>query len=175
MKRTSSNKEDIEMAKEKIPSTPALRVLKKSCVSFSLHPYRYEEKGGTEVAARELGVDEHAVIKTLVMEDEARRPLVILMHGDRKVSTKELARAVKAKRVHPCEPDTAQRHTGYFVGGTSPFGTRKALKVYMERTILDLDQVYVNAGRKGLLARLSSPDLAGLTDAEPVNVAIMPD
>ena len=163
------------MAKDKIPSTPALRVLKKSGISFSLHPYPYEEKGGTEVAARELGVDEHTVIKTLVMEDETRKPFIILMHGDRKVSTKALARTTQSKRIHPCEPETANRHTGYLVGGTSPFGTKKALKVYMEQSILDLDQVYINAGKKGLLTRLSSMDLARLTGAESVKVAIKPD
>lgn len=162
------------MAKAKIPSTPALRFLKKSGVSFSLHPYPYEENGGTEVAARELGVDEHTVIKTLVMEDENKKPLIILMHGDRKVSTKNLARTTGAKRIHPCEPETAHRHTGYLVGGSSPFGTKKALKVYVEKTILDLDQVYINAGKKGLLARISAMDLARLTGAESVNVAINP-
>ncbi len=160
------------MAKDKIPATPALRILKKSGRPFSLHSYRYEEKGGTEVAARELQVDEHQVIKTLVMEDEGRNPLIVLMHGDRKVSTKALARALGVKRVQPCDPEVAHRHTGYVVGGTSPLGTEKKMKVYMEETILALPQIHINAGRKGLLARLPPGDLAKLTDAETVKVAL---
>jgi Cys-tRNA(Pro) deacylase len=137
----------------------AIPVLKKHQVAFTEHEYRYEERGGTAVSSRELGVDEHAVIKTLVMEDEAKRPLIVLMHGDREVSTKNLARQIGAKTVTPCAPDVAQRHSGYMVGGTSPFGTRKALPIYMERTIADLDRLYINGGRRGFLVSLAPSDL----------------
>ena len=137
----------------------AVPVLKKHHVAFTEHEYRYEDRGGTAVSSRELGVDEHVVIKTLVMEDEARRPLIILMHGDREVSTKNLARQIGAKTVTPCAPDVAQRHTGYMVGGTSPFGTRKPLPVYMERTIAGLDRLYVNGGRRGFLVSMTPADL----------------
>ena len=133
------------------PSTNATRLLRASGVEFTEHLYRYEEKGGTRVSARELGVDEHAVIKTLVMEDDAKRPLVVLMHGDREVSTKGLARVIGAKTVTPCKPDVADRHSGYQVGGTSPFGTRKEMPVYVERTVLALPRVYVNGGSRGFL------------------------
>ncbi|HYG70439.1 MAG TPA: YbaK/EbsC family protein, partial [Anaeromyxobacteraceae bacterium] len=122
----------------KSPSTPAVRLLRENGVAFTEHPYRYEERGGTKVSARELGVDEHAVIKTLVMEDDAGAPLVVLMHGDREVSTKALARQLGKKSIEICRPEVANRHSGYLVGGTSPFGTRKAMPVYVERTILDL-------------------------------------
>ena len=137
----------------------AIPVLKKHHVSFTGHEYRYEDRGGTAVSSRELGVEEHAVIKTLVMEDEMKRPLIILMHGDREVSTKNLARQIGAKAVTPCAPDVAQRHTGYMVGGTSPFGTRKPLPVYMERTIAELDRLYVNGGRRGFLVSMTPADL----------------
>ena len=137
----------------------AIPVLKKHHVSFTEHEYRYEDRGGTAVSSRELGVEEHAVIKTLVMEDEMKRPLIILMHGDREVSTKNLARQIGAKAVTPCAPDVAQRHTGYMVGGTSPFGTRKPLPVYMERTIAELDRLYVNGGRRGFLVSMTPADL----------------
>ena len=120
-------------------ATPAIHFLRKHGVAFTEHPYRYEEHGGTRVSSRELGVDEHAVVKTLVMEDEAKRPLIVLMHGDREVSTKQLARQIGRKAVEPCDPAVAQRHTGYAVGGTSPFGTRKPLPVFVERSVLDLD------------------------------------
>jgi len=133
------------------PETPATRFLREHHVAHSDHLYTYEEHGGTRVSARELNVDEHAVVKTLVMEDESGKPLIVLMHGDRKVSTKSLARQIGAKNVAPCKPDAAQRHTGYLVGGTSPFGTRKSLPAYIERTILDLPLVYVNGGRRGYL------------------------
>src|SRR5512142_535976 len=123
------------MSKEKFPVTPAVRALRAAGVEFSEHLYAYEEKGGTAVCARELGVDEHAVIKTLIMEDEQKTPLVVLMHGDRQVSTRELARIIGVKSVLPCSPETAQKHTGYLVGGTSPFGTRRAMPVYMEESI----------------------------------------
>src|SRR5436853_3565920 len=126
------------MAKEKAPVTPAIRQLRAAGVSFTDHLYAYEAKGGTAVSASSLGVDEHCVVKTLVMEDDAGQPLLVLMHGDRQVSTKELARAMGVKTISPCSPETANRHTGYLVGGTSPFGTRKTLPVYMEQTLLEL-------------------------------------
>lgn len=126
---------------------------------FTEHPYRYEERGGTAVSSRELGVDEHIVIKTLVMEDEDKQPLIVLMHGDRDVSTKNLARQIGKKTVAPCAPDVAQKHTGYLVGGTSPFGTRKAMPVYMERTIADLERIYINGGRRGFLISLAPAEL----------------
>src|SRR5512143_1959902 len=147
------------MAKDKHPATAAVRVLRGHGVAFTHHHYAWEERGGTEVSARELGVDEHAVIKTLVMEDDARRPLVVLMHGDREVSTKNLARLLHVKTVAPCAPAVADRHSGYQVGGTSPFGTRHAMPVYMERTIADLPCIYVNGGRRGYLVGLSPAEL----------------
>ena len=137
----------------------AIPILKKHGVAFTEHEYRYEERGGTAVSSRELGVDEHSVIKTLVMEDENKKPLIVLMHGDREVSTKNLARQMGAKTVSPCAPDVAQRHTGYMVGGTSPFGTRKALPVFMEKTIAELDRIYINGGRRGFLVSMSPADL----------------
>ena len=140
-------------------ATPAIHFLRAQKVSFTEHPYRYEERGGTAVSSRELGVDEHIVIKTLVMEDENKQPLVVLMHGDRDVSTKNLARQIGKKTVSPCAPEVAQKHTGYMVGGTSPFGTRKAMPVYMERTIADLDRIYINGGRRGFLIAVSPADV----------------
>ena len=137
----------------------AIPVLKKHQVSFTEHEYRYEDKGGTAVSSRELGVDEHTVIKTLVMEDENKRPLIVLMHGDREVSTKNLARQIGCKTVTPCNPVVAQKHSGYMVGGTSPFGTRKPLPIYMERTIADLGRLYVNGGRRGFLVSMTPSDL----------------
>lgn len=137
----------------------ALPVLKQHRVTFTEHEYRYQERGGTAVSSRALGVEEHAVIKTLVMEDENKNPLIVLMHGDREVSTKNLARQIGAKTVIPCVPDVAQRHTGYMIGGTSPFGTRKTLPVYMERSIADLDRLYINGGRRGFLVSMSAADL----------------
>jgi Cys-tRNA(Pro) deacylase len=154
--------------------TPAQRVLKQHGVANTEHPYRYEERGGTRVSSRELGVDEHLVIKTLVMEDDAKRPLIVLMHGDRDVSTKELARQIGAKTVAPCDPDTATRHTGYVVGGTSPFGTKKAMPVYVERSILDLQRVYINGGRRGFLVALAPADLARVLTPTPVEVGTTP-
>ncbi len=160
------------MAKEKFPSTQAIRTLKKHGVDFNLHPYDYEEKGGTATAAQQLSVDEHMVIKTLVMEDDNGEPLLILMHGDKKVSTKALARTLGVKKVTPCDPQVAHRHTGYFVGGISPFGARKPLRVYVEASIMDLPKIYINAGRKGLLAEMAPADLAKLLNSTPVNVGI---
>ena len=140
-------------------ATPAIHSLRQHGVTFTEHEYRYEERGGTAVSSRELGVDEHSVIKTLVMEDENKKPLIVLMHGDREVSTKNLARQIGAKTVSPCAPDVAQRHTGYMVGGTSPFGTRKPLPVFMEKTIADLDRIYINGGRRGFLVSMAPADL----------------
>ena len=143
----------------KSPSTPATRLLREKGVAYTEHPYRYEEKGGTRVSARELGVDEHAVIKTLVMEDEDRQPLIVLMHGDREVSTKALARLLGKKAVQPCKPEVANRHSGYLVGGTSPFGTRKAMPVFIERTILDLERIYLNGGSRGFLVGIAPAEV----------------
>jgi Cys-tRNA(Pro) deacylase len=152
--------------------TAAIRVLRSHGVSFTEHLYRYEEHGGTEASARLLGVDEHTVVKTLVMEDEAREPLIVLMHGDRSVSTKELARQIGRRSVRPCEPAVAQRHTGYMVGGTSPFGTQKALPVFAERSILELEAIYINGGRRGLLVRIAPGELTRVLNAVAVDVAI---
>jgi Cys-tRNA(Pro) deacylase len=153
----------------------ALPVLKKYGVAFTEHEYRYEERGGTAVSSRELGVDEHSVIKTLVMEDESKRPLIILMHGDREVSTRNLARQIGAKTVTPCAPDVAQRHTGYMVGGTSPFGTRKPLPVYMERSIAGLDRLYVIGGRRGFLVSMVPAELIRVLSPTLVDAATAPD
>ena len=153
-------------------ATPAIHFLRKHGVAFTEHPYRYEEHGGTRVSSRELGVDEHAVVKTLVMEDEAKRPLIVLMHGDREVSTKQLARQIQRKTVEPCDPVVAQRHTGYAVGGTSPFGTRKPLPVFVERSVLDLERVYINGGRRGLLVCVAPGELTRVLAAVPVEVAL---
>ncbi|ABS25944.1 Cys-tRNA(Pro) deacylase [Anaeromyxobacter sp. Fw109-5] len=156
----------------KTPSTPATRLLRQHKVPYTEHPYRYEEHGGTAVSARELGVDEHAVVKTLVMEDDAGAPLVVLMHGDREVSTKALARQLGRKTVQICKPDAAQRHSGYLVGGTSPFGTRKAMPVHVERTILDLPKIYVNGGSRGFLVGIAPADLVRVLSPVAVDVAI---
>jgi len=160
------------MAKEKFPTTQAIRALKESGVDFSLHFYKYEEKGGTSVAAKELSVDEHEVIKTLVMEADNGEPFLILMHGNKMVSTKAMARALGVKTVKPCEPQIAHKHTGYFVGGISPFGTRKSLTVYVEASIMELSTMYINAGKKGLLAKMSTGDLKKILTLTPVSVAI---
>ncbi|BDU71652.1 Cys-tRNA(Pro) deacylase [Mesoterricola silvestris] len=152
----------------KTPSTPATRLLRELKIPYTEHLYTYQEHGGTAVAAQSLGVDEHAVIKTLIMEDEAARPLVVLMHGDREVSTKALARQLGCKTVHICKPEVAHKHSGYLVGGTSPLGTRKAMPVYMERGILGLERVFVNAGSRGFLAGLAPADLARAVGAVPV-------
>ena len=153
-------------------ATPAVHFLRRHKVPFSEHEYRYEEHGGTRVSAQALGIAEHAVVKTLVMEDELREPLIILMHGDREVSTKQLARQAHRKAIAACDPSVAQKHTGYLVGGTSPFGTRKALPVYMERSILDLDRVYINGGRRGFLVALAPADIQRVLSAALVDVAI---
>jgi Cys-tRNA(Pro) deacylase len=160
------------MAKEKIPSSPAILALKAQSAVFTLHSYQYEEKGGTKVSAMKLGVDEHCVIKTLIMEDENAQPLVILMHGDKEVSTKSLARSIGAKSIVPCRPEIAQKHTGYKVGGTSPFGTRKTLPIYMEKTILDLPVILINAGSRGLLAKMAPSEAVRILHPLMVNVSI---
>ena len=151
--------------------TPAIRVLRASNVPFTEHLYRYEERGGTRVSARELGVDEHVVIKTLVMQDERKQPLLVLMHGDREVSTKSLARQIGAKAVEPCDAAVAGRHTGYQVGGTSPFGTRKELPVYLEASILDLPRIYINGGKRGFLVALAPADLVRVLSPTTVEAA----
>ena len=155
-------------------ATPAIHFLRQHGVAFTEHEYRYEERGGTAVSARELGVDEHVVIKTLVMEDERKQPLIVLMHGDREVSTKNLARQIDRKTVSPCAPDVAQKHTGYLVGGTSPFGTRKAMPVFLERTIADLDRIYINGGRRGFLIALSPAESRSTLSPTLVDCAIAP-
>ena len=157
------------MSKDKHPVTNAVRVLREHGVAFTHHPYEYEERGGTAVSAREFGVPEHAVIKTLVMEDDAKRPLVVLMHGDREVSTKNLARQLGVKTIAPCEPAVADRHSGYQVGGTSPFGTRRAMPVYMQRGIADLPYLYVNGGRRGYLVGMAPAELVRVLRPTPVD------
>ena len=158
--------------KEHISETQATQLLRKHQVSFEEHPYPYEEHGGTSVSARELNVPEHAVIKTLVMQDEAAKPLIVLMHGDCKVSTKNLARAIGCKSVEPCKPEVAQRHSGYMIGGTSPFGTKKAMPVYVEQSILALERIYINGGRRGFLVSLAPQVLMDLLKAKPVQCAL---
>jgi Cys-tRNA(Pro) deacylase len=151
-------------------NTPATQFLAKHGVRYTAHEYEYVERGGTAVSSESLGVPEHEVVKTLVMEDEEKKPLIVLMHGDRMVSTKELARQAARKRVEPCTPEAAQRHTGYQVGGTSPFGTRKILPVFVERSILDLPAIYINGGRRGFLVRIATQDL--VTTLRPVAVDV---
>lgn len=160
------------MSKEKIPTTPAILALKAHDADFTLHSYPYEARGGTKTASMKLGIDEHRVIKTLIMEDETGKPLIILMHGDKEVSTKSLARVLGTKSVAPCNPSVAEKHTGYKVGGTSPFGTRKALPVYMEQTIADLPDILINAGSRGLLARMPTVELIRILKPASVSVAI---
>jgi len=158
--------------KEHISETQATQLLRKHQVSFEEHPYPYEEHGGTSVSARELDVPEHAVIKTLVMQDEAAKPMIVLMHGDCKVSTKNLARGIGCKSVEPCKPEVAQRHSGYMIGGTSPFGTKKTMPVYVEQSILDLPRIYINGGRRGFLVSLAPQVLLDLLKAKPVQCAL---
>jgi Cys-tRNA(Pro) deacylase len=158
--------------KEHVSETPATQWLKRHGIAFSEHPYDYEEHGGTEVSSRELGVKEHHVVKTLIMQDESAKPLVVLMHGDRKVSTKNLARQIGCKSVEPCKPEVANRHSGYLIGGTSPFGTRKAMPIYVEQSILDLDRIYINGGRRGYLVGIAPAVLIQSLSATPVNCAL---
>ncbi|MDT3670728.1 MAG: Cys-tRNA(Pro) deacylase [Aromatoleum sp.] len=154
------------------PETPATRFLKQHHIPYSTHLYPYEPHGGTRTSARELNVSEHSVVKTLVMEDENASPLLVLMHGDRKVSTKELARQMGRKRIAPCPPERATHHSGYLVGGTSPFGTRKPLPVFVEKTILDLPLIYINGGRRGFLVSVNPNDLSRVLSVQIVNAAI---
>lgn len=160
------------MKNEHAPETPATRFLRQQKVAHSNHLYAYEEHGGTRVSARELNVDEHAVIKTLVFEDEHAKPLIVLMHGDRKVSAKELARQIGCKKVAPCKPEVANRHTGYLVGGTSPFGTKKAMPIYMEKTIQDLALIYINGGKRGFLVGIHPHDLVNVLHPKLVEAAL---
>ncbi|NVM75061.1 Cys-tRNA(Pro) deacylase [Duganella sp. SG902] len=158
--------------KEHISETPATQMLRKHKVAFTEHPYDYEEHGGTSVSSRELGVDEHHVVKTLVMQDEAAKPLIVLMHGDCKVSTKNLARNIGCKSVEPCKPEVASRHSGYMIGGTSPFGTKKSMPVYVEDSILALETIYINGGRRGYLVGIQPRVLTELLNARPVHCAL---
>lgn len=160
------------MKKSDVPKTQAIRCLTQQGIAFEVFSYKYEERGGTAVSSRELGVDENRIVKTLIMETEAKDPLIVLMHGDREVSTKQLARFLKVKSVTPCDPKVANRHSGYQVGGTSPFGTRKPLPVYVEKTILELDHIYINAGKRGLLVRIDPQDLARVLNVTLVEVGL---
>ncbi len=161
------------MSKSKhVSETPATQFLKQHKVAFTEHVYEYVEHGGTGESARQLGVDEHAVVKTLVMEDEKARPLIVLMHGDCQVSTKALARQAGCKRIEPCKPEVANRHSGFLVGGTSPFGTRKAMPVYVEASILELPRIYINGGRRGYLVSMAPSEIVRVLAPTPVNVAL---
>ena len=149
----------------------AIRCLLKHGIEFDVHTYTYEPRGGTRASSQALGVDEHRVIKTLVMETDKKAPMIVLMHGDCEVSVKQLARTLKVKSVAPCDPKQADRHSGYQVGGTSPFGTRRVMPVYVEASILDLERIYINGGKRGLLVSLNPADLAKALDVTPVSVA----
>ena len=162
------------MTAPRMPSTPAVLALRAAKVEFTPHFYTYEERGGTAVSARELGVDEHCVIKTLVMQDEAAKPCIVLMHGDREVSTKALARQLGVKKIERCKPEVAERHSGYRVGGTSPFGTRKAMPVYLQRTVAELERIYINGGSRGFLVSLAITDLQRLLQPQLVDAATAP-
>jgi Cys-tRNA(Pro) deacylase len=155
-----------------VSATPATDWLRAHGVAFSEHPYDYVEHGGTGESARQLGVDEHAVVKTLVMQDDKAEPLIVLMHGDKQVSTKNLAREIGVKSVEPCKPEVAQRHSGYLLGGTSPFGTRKALRVFVEASVLDLPRIFINGGRRGYLVGIAPQVLLQPLGAQPVRCAL---
>ncbi len=164
------------MSKEKhVSETPATHLLRHNRIEFHEHPYDYVEHGGARESARQLGVDPHQVAKTLIMEDEHGRPLVVLMHGDCEVSTKNLARQIGVKKVSPCTPETAQKNSGYQVGGTSPFGTRKKMPVWIEATLLDYPVIYLNGGRRGYLISLAPSAVTTLLGAKPVTVALAKD
>ena len=154
-----------------VSETPATQFLRRSGVAFTEHVYDYVEHGGTAESARQLGVDEHAVVKTLVMQDESARPLIVLMHGDCQVSTRSLAREIGAKSVQACAPEVAERHSGYQVGGTSPFATRKAMPVHVENTVLGLDRIFINGGRRGYLIGIAPTVLVDVLGARPVHCA----
>ena len=160
------------MSKEKFPVTPAIRLLREHNITFSAHLYPYEEHGGTAHSARCLDVDEHTVIKTLIMEDDRKQPLIVLTHGDRKVSTRELARLRGVKTVAPCDPAVANKYTGYLIGGTSPFGVRRPMPVYLEASILELPRIYINGGKRGFLVGLPPTELQRLLQPTWVHVAI---
>ena len=155
-----------------VSETPATQWLRRHGIAFTEHPYDYVDHGGTAESARQLGVDEHAVVKTLVMQDDKAQPLLVLMHGDRQVSTKNLARALGVKSVEPCTVETAQRHSGYLVGGTSPFGTKKAMRVVVESSVLALPRIWINGGRRGYLVGLDPAVLSGSLDARAVECAL---
>ncbi len=155
-----------------VSETPATAWLKAQGVAYTEHPYEYVDHGGTAESAKQLGVDEHSVIKTLVMQDEKAQPLIVLMHGDRQVSTKNLAREIGAKGVEPCKPEVAQRHSGYLVGGTSPFGLKKAMPVYVEASVLALPRICINGGRRGYLVGIAPQVLVDLLGAKPVHCAL---
>jgi Cys-tRNA(Pro) deacylase len=155
-----------------VSETPATAFLRRHGVAFTEHVYEYVEHGGTDESSRQLGVPEHQVIKTLVMQDERARPLIVLMHGDRQVSTKNLARQIGAKSVEPCKPEVAQRHSGYQVGGTSPFGTKREMPVYVEETVLALPSICINGGRRGFLVGIEPQRLVELLGAKPVHCAL---
>lgn len=159
------------MAKDKIPATPAIRLLKQHKVKFTPHFYNYEDKGGTRTSARELQVNEHQIIKTLIMEDSQQKPLIVLMHGDCEVSLKHLARQLKVKQITPCTPEKADRVTGYQTGGISPFGTRQEMPVYMEETIASLETLLINGGRRGMLVEITPADLIKILNPMKVSVA----
>ncbi len=152
--------------------TPATVFLKANKVAYTEHEYEYVEHGGTEVSASSLGVPEHEVVKTLVMQDEAAKPLIVLMHGDKKVSTKNLARQAGRKRIEPCKPEVAQRHSGYQVGGTSPFGTKKKMPIYVERSILELPKIYINGGRRGFLVGIAPAEISRTLNPQLVDAAL---
>ena len=155
-----------------VSETPATQLLRAQGVEFTEHPYDYVEHGGSAESARQLGLDEHMVVKTLVMQDQDARPLIVLMHGDRKVSTKNLARQIGAKSVEPCKPEVANRHSGYLVGGTSPFGTRKTMPVYIEASVLELPRIAINGGRRGFLVQIDPQVCVQLLGATPVHCAL---
>ena len=156
----------------KTTATPATTFLDKQGVRYTEHLFEYVEHGGTSASSSALGVPEHEVVKTLVMENESGNPLIVLMHGDCKVSTKELARAAGVKRIFPCKPEVAQRHSGYLIGGTSPFGTRKAMPIYLERSVLDLPRIYINGGRRGYLLGMDPAELTRVLSPTLVDVAL---
>ncbi len=167
-----SSKEVCLMSKDRNPVTAAIRVLRNNSVSFTEHTYSYVDRGGTAEGLRQFGLNEHSLIKTLVMEDKSGRPFIVLMHGDKEVSTKELARIIGVKRTVPNKPETAQKHSGHMVGGTSPFGARKRMPVYMEATILDLSRIYINGGKRGYLVGIDPRDLQRVLNPILVKVAI---
>ena len=155
-----------------VSETPATQLLRRAGIAFSEHPYDYVEHGGTAESARQLGVPEHEVVKTLVMQDDKAEPLIVLMHGDRQVSTKNLARSIGARSVEPCKPEVAQRHSGYLIGGTSPFGTRKPMPVYVEASVLELPRILLNGGRRGFLVGIDPALLVTALAARPVHCAL---